>query len=276
MKASKGLIGIIGVGVMGNVLGSAILKTKLFVREKIWGCSRSKSSADNAKRKLGIRAYVDNYEKELIRSEIVILCVKPLQATRVLSELKSKGMKQSCLIISIATGVCTDALQEAVSGKNPIIRVVTNTPCMVNGGMTAIIPGKYAKKEHINIAREIFGAVGKTIEVEESYAEALTGLSASGPAYLYLIMEALADGGVRVGLPRRLAFEIVAQTVLGAALMVQSTDRHPASLRDDVTTPGGCTIGALLVLEDGKIRSTLARAVEEATKIAKCLAVSGS
>jgi pyrroline-5-carboxylate reductase len=143
-----------------------------------------------------------------------------------------------------------------------------NTPCIVGQGMTVICPGTHVQASDIESTYGIFQAVGQCMELEESHFDAVTGLSGSGPGYLYLIMEALADGGVRVGLPREVALKIVTQTVLGAATMVQQTGRHPAALRDDVTTPAGCTIGGLLIMEDGKIRSVLARAVEEATQIA--------
>jgi pyrroline-5-carboxylate reductase len=134
--------------------------------------------------------------------------------------------------------------------------------------MTAICAGTNTLETHTALAHQIFEAVGECIELDEAHFDAVTSLSGSGPAYMYLMMEALADGGVRVGLPRQAALKIVSQTVLGAATMVQQSGRHPASLRDDVTTPAGCTIGALLIMEDGKIRSVLARAVEEATRIA--------
>jgi pyrroline-5-carboxylate reductase len=134
--------------------------------------------------------------------------------------------------------------------------------------MTVVCAGKGATGQHLARAQQIFQAVGKCLALDEKHFDAVTALSASGPGYLYLIMEALADAGVRVGLPRQVALTLVAQTVLGAATMVLSTKRHPASLRDDVTTPAGCTIGGILVLEDGRIRSVLARAVEEATRIA--------
>jgi pyrroline-5-carboxylate reductase len=133
--------------------------------------------------------------------------------------------------------------------------------------MTVVCAGKDAAAKHIDLARHIFSAVGRCEVVEEHYCNAITALSGSGPAYMYLVMEALADAGVRVGLRRDLALTLVAQTMLGSARMVLDTSRHPASLRDDVTTPAGCTIGGLLMLEDGKIRSVLARAVEEATRI---------
>ena len=138
--------------------------------------------------------------------------------------------------------------------------------------MTVVCAGRHATAEHLERAQRIFASVGRAMAVDEGYFNAITALSGSGPAYQYLIMEALADAGVRVGLPRALALTLVAQTVLGSARMVMATGRHPAALRDDVTTPAGCTIGGLLMLEDGKIRSVLARAIEEATKIAGHLA----
>jgi len=151
------------------------------------------------------------------------------------------------------------------------VRAMPNTPSLVGHGMTVYCGGRWAKESHLECSRKIFSSVGKALEVEEHYFNAITALSGSGPAYMYLVMESLADAGVRVGLPRDLAMELVAQTMLGSARMVQETGRHPAALRDDVTTPAGCTIGGLLMLEDGKIRSVLARAVEEATKIVEQL-----
>jgi pyrroline-5-carboxylate reductase len=143
-----------------------------------------------------------------------------------------------------------------------------NTPCIVGEGMTVICRGTYATPVHLARARQVFECVGQCLQTDEMHFNAITALSGSGPAYQYLIMEAMADAGVRVGLPRDIALSLVAQTALGAARMVQTSGRHPAALRDDVTTPAGCTIGGLLMLEDGKIRSVLARAIEEATRIA--------
>ena len=142
-----------------------------------------------------------------------------------------------------------------------------NTPCVVGEGMTVVCRGKHATAAHLEKARHIFEAVGKCVAVDETHFNAITALSGSGPAYYFLIMEALADAGVRVGLPRQLALTLVAQTALGSARMVLTSGRHPAALRDDVTTPAGCTIGGLLIMEDGRIRSVLVRAIEEAAKI---------
>jgi pyrroline-5-carboxylate reductase len=168
--------------------------------------------------------------------------------------------------------VALATLEKALPGV-AVVRAMPNTPCVVREGITAICGGARAGLEHVKRTRMIFESVGRCVELQETHFDAVTGLSGSGPAYLYLVIEALADGGVRVGLPRDIALELVVQVARGAAEMVRQTGRHPAHLRDDVTTPAGCTIGGLLILEDGKIRSVLARAVEEATRIARGLGI---
>jgi pyrroline-5-carboxylate reductase len=182
--------------------------------------------------------------------------------------LKDARLRPGTLLISILAGASTATIESLLATDNPVVRAMPNTPAIVGEGMTVVCGGCNATEEHLSRARQIFEAVGKCLPVDEIHFNAITALSGSGPAYQYLIMEALADAGVRVGLPRQLALTLVAQTVLGSAKMVLSTGRHPASLRDDVTTPAGCTIGGLLMLEDGRIRSVLARAVEEAARIA--------
>jgi pyrroline-5-carboxylate reductase len=193
--------------------------------------------------------------------------VKPADAPVVLATLRNAGLKRETLVISILAGVATDRLETMLGTENPIIRAMPNTPAVVGEGMTVVCRGRYASEADLARAQRIFEAVGRCMPIDEIHFNAITALSGSGPAYQFLIMEAMADAGVKVGLPRQLALTLVAQTALGAARMVLSTGRHPASLRDDVTTPAGCTIGGLLMLEDGRIRSVLARAVEEAAKI---------
>ena len=170
--------------------------------------------------------------------------------------------------MSILAGTTLAQLESLTRTENPWVRAMPNTPCIVREGMTAICPGSHATADHLGLVRRIFECVGRCVQTDEQHFNAITALSGSGPAYYYLIMEAMADAGVRVGLARDLALTLVTQTALGSARMVQAADRHPAALRDDVTTPAGCTIGGLLMMEDGKIRSVLARAIEEATRIA--------
>jgi pyrroline-5-carboxylate reductase len=207
------------------------------------------------------------YQDRVPTADLILICVKPADAPVVLGALRNAGLRRETLLISILAGVATDRLESLLGAENPVVRAMPNTPAIVNEGMTVVCRGRYATKSHLDRATRVFEAVGKCLPLDEVHFNAATALSGSGPAYQFLIMEALADAGVRVGLPRQLALTLVAQTALGAARMVLGTGRHPASLRDDVTTPAGCTIGGLLMLEDGRIRSVLARAVEEATRI---------
>jgi pyrroline-5-carboxylate reductase len=178
-------------------------------------------------------------------------------------------------VISVAAGISLAELESELDPSTPVIRAMPNVPALIGEGMTVIASGTHATRHHVDEATAIFATVGRCIELPEHHLTAVTAISGCGPAYIFLIIEALADAGVSVGLPRDIARELVAQTVRGAAKMVQSSDRHPAALRDDVATPAGCTIGALLVLEDGKIRSVLARAIAEATRIAGTLGKKG-
>jgi len=266
----NGKIGVLGVGVMGRTLIKAMIDTGIATKEQIWSAAKSESSCRRAETELGVRSFIQ-YQGEIPDTKVILLCVKPYQVDSVLEKLKKAGLSSDVLIISIAAGKTLAQMEGILEASNPVIRAMPNTPAVVEQGMTVICGGTHANQGHLQLARQIFEAIGTCIELEERHFDAVTGLCGSGPAYMYLIMEALADGGVRVGLPRDVALKIVAQTVLGAATMVQQTGRHPASLRDDVTTPAGCTIAGLLTLEDGKIRSVLARAVEEASQTAKHL-----
>lgn len=260
-------LGVIGAGVMGQALIQGLTSKGVVAKEHVWATAKTESSCDKIRAALDIPA-LTNYKELLADTDVILLCVKPKGVKQSLEKLKSFNVPKNTLIISIVAGATIEQMESILNTDNPVIRAMTNTPCMVGQGMTAICGGIHTTETHMAVAHQIFEAVGECLELDETHFDAVTGLSGSGPAYMYLMMEALADGGVRVGLPRQAALRIVSQTVLGAACMVQQSGRHPASLRDDVTTPAGCTIGALLVMEDGKIRSTLARAVEEATRIA--------
>jgi pyrroline-5-carboxylate reductase len=229
----------------------------------VWAATRSLGSAQAVADEFGVRTEVD-YGDLVPETDVVLLAVKPRQLDAVIEVLRERGLRTDALVISVAAGTTTASIEARLGRAQPIVRAMPNTPAFVGAGMTAIAAGSSATGAHVELARGIFAAVGRCVTLEERYLNAVTAISGSGPAYVYLIIEALAEAGVRVGLPRDVALELVTQTVLGAATMVQQSDRHPAALKDDVTTPAGCTIGALLVLEDGKIRSTLARAVEEA------------
>jgi pyrroline-5-carboxylate reductase len=260
-------LGIVGAGVMGQTLIRGILASGLIGRERLWAGDKSAVTCESASKALEIPVEVD-YRARVPGADLILISVKPADAARVLTALRESKLRRDTLLISILAGASTATLESLLATDNPVVRAMPNTPAIVGEGMTVVCRGSSATEEHLARARHIFDAVGKCLSVDEIHFNAITALSGSGPAYQYLIMEALADAGVRVGLPRQLALTLVAQTVLGAAKMVMTTGRHPASLRDDVTTPAGCTIGGLLMLEDGRIRSVLARAVEEAAKIA--------
>ena len=267
LLAAGRTLGVVGAGVMGRTLLKGLLQSGTLVPEQAWASAKTQATCEKVADELGIPVELD-YRGRIANADMIVLCVKPNQATKALSALRDAGLNHETLMISIMAGTTTTQLESLLGTANPWVRAMPNTPCIVGEGMTVICGSQHAGAEHLARAQRVFEIVGQCIAVDETYFNAITALSASGPAYQYLIMEALADAGVRVGLPRQLALTLVAQTVLGSARMVLTSGRHPAALRDDVTTPAGCTIGGLLMLEDGKIRSVLARAVEEATKIA--------
>lgn len=259
-------LGIVGAGVMGRALLNGLLKSGQVKPAEVWASTKTEASSEEVSQEMGIRAARD-YREFVPDAGLLILAVKPNQAAKVAEYLLAAGLRNDTLIISVLAGVSTERFESLFHLHNPFVRAMPNTPCLVGQGITVYCGGRYANEHHVAVAERVFRSVGKALEVEEHYFNAITALSGSGPAYMYLVMEALADAGVRVGLPRDLALDLVTQTMLGSAKMVQQSGRHPAALRDDVTTPAGCTIGGLLMLEDGKIRSVLARAVEEATRI---------
>jgi pyrroline-5-carboxylate reductase len=263
---SGATLGVVGAGVMGQTLLRGLLSSNLIPRDRLWAGDKSAGTCETVGAALEIPAEVE-FQSRVPTADLILMCVKPADAPAVLATLRSAGLRRETLLISILAGVATDRIESLLGTENPIVRAMPNTPAVVGEGMTVVCPGRYAAKSDLERAQQIFEAVGKCLPIDEVHFNAITALSGSGPAYQFLIMEALADAGVRVGLPRQLALTLVAQTALGAARMVLATGRHPAALRDDVTTPAGCTIGGLLMLEDGRIRSVLARAVEEATRI---------
>ncbi len=275
MKATTPLLepgrtlGVIGAGVMGQTLIKGMIDAGLVSAGQVWAAARTQASCDEVASQLGVVTERD-YRPMLPNAGIILVCVKPAQIPAVAEILKDGPLPPDTLLISILGGVTIDRLESLVS-RSVWLRAMPNTPCLVRQGMTVVCGGKGATEERLEIAQRIFSSVGNCMVADENYFNAVTALSGSGPAYMYLVIEALADAGVRVGLRRDMAIRLAAQTMLGSAKMVLETERHPASLRDDVTTPAGCTIGALLMLEDGKIRSVLARAVEEATRIVEQL-----
>ncbi len=223
--------------------------------------------AEELRQRFGIRALLDN--REAVRgADIVILSVKPQILSRVLDEIEDL-VPPSALVISIAAGVPIAAIESRLKASTRVVRAMPNTPALVDAGATAIARGEHATDADLEDAKRIFDAVGITVILEESLLDAVTGLSGSGPAYMFLIIEALSDGGVKVGLSRRMSQLLAAQTVFGSAKLLMETNEHPGLLKDRVTSPGGTAITGLHTLEQGGVRTTLIDAVEAATARSK-------
>jgi pyrroline-5-carboxylate reductase len=261
-------IAVIGSGTMGRSIAAGMLRAGVAAADRLLVTDRTQADAEALARELGARAAPDN-AAACAAADVVLLCVKPKDVANVLEELTTHhALAHRPLVISIAAGVTIATIEAALGPTAIVVRAMPNTPCLIGKGMTVLAKGSQATDEHLAVAQEIFSSLGRCIGLEEKHLNAVTAVSASGAAFLYVVIEALADGGVMCGLPRGVATELVAQTALGAAEMVLAAGRHPAALKDDVTTPGGCTIAGLLALEDGKLRSVLARAVEVTTRVA--------
>lgn len=262
-------VGLVGTGNMGEALIKGLLHGHVCKPEQIF-CSDTRPERLKVVRETyGVKGTSHNIEV-VKHSEILILAVKPQIMKQVVSEV-SKYLDLSKLIISIAAGVPLDAIESCVNKELKLIRVMPNICVSVREGVSAIAGGKHIHKEDLMIAKTIFDSVGKSLFVEETLLDAVTGLSGSGPAYIFLIIDALADAGVKVGLSRNDALILASQTVLGAAKMLIETGEHPGKLKDLVTSPGGTAIAGLHTLEEGGLRTTLMNAVEVATQRSKVL-----
>lgn len=267
MERKLGKIAVLGLGKMGGILVSAFQKQRLFAARDIVATVQHAEKALALSRDMGVSVGTDN-RAAIRKADIVLLCLKPTAMGSVLDEIRSE-LHTNQLMISIAASVPTEYVEKKLAKAVPVIRSMPNTPAIVGCGMTAICKGKFVHEKHVETASRLFAAVGKTVTVDEKYMDAITGLSASGPAYIYIILEALSEGGVKVGLPRELATFLAAQATLGAAKVVLDTGHHPALLKDEVTTPAGCTIDGILELEEGKLRVTLIKAVVKAAHRAR-------
>ena len=256
-------VAFLGAGNMGEALIKGLTHAGLVPAGSITASDpRSEHLAEIARR-YGIRAVADN--AELVKSaDVIILAVKPQIMSAVLKEVSS-AVDEGKLLISIAAGVATKKLREQLGRPVRLIRVMPNTPALVLEGVTAIARAEGLEPGDLEAAQELFAAVGKVVVLEEGAMDAVTGLSGSGPAYVAMTIEALADGGVKMGLDRAIAMTLAAQTVLGSARLVLDTGVHPGQLKDMVSSPGGTTIAGIAALEDGGLRRAFIQAVERAT-----------
>ena len=262
-------IGFIGGGKMARALIKGILASKLVTPKRIIASEPITAVREELARETKIRIKANNSDVVKV-ADVIVLAVKPDIVMPVLAQLKPI-LSASQLVISIAAGVTLETLQGGLSSNARVIRVMPNTPAQVSAGAAAFSLGKNAKAEDAEIARKILGSVGIVFELPEKQLDAVTGLSGSGPAYVFVMIEALSDGGVAMGLPRDVAIRLAAQTVLGSAKMVLETGKHPGELKDAVASPGGTTIEGLRALESGKIRAAFIEAVRAATEKSKAL-----
>ena len=263
-------VALLGAGKMGGILLQAFLKNNLLAPEQIVATVQHEDRAVALSAQFGVEVTTDNLAAATW-ADVILLGVKPVQVPA-LVELIRPGLSTGKMIVSFAASVTTASIERAAGCALAVVRAMPNTPSMLAAGVAALCSGRYVTAEQMTIAQRIFATVGRTVVVDEKHMDAVTGLSGSGPAFLYIIIEALAEAGVNVGLPRDVATLLAAQTTLGSARMVLETGYHPALLKDAVTTPAGCTVDGILELEEGGLRVTLIKAVKRATARAKELA----
>jgi len=265
-------IAVIGSGAMGSALIRGALRAGVYSPQEIVAHDIDEQRLVALSEECGITT-TPSLDDAVMGAETVLLAVKPQVISEVFEDL-TPVIRTDQLVISIAAGVPTSRIEEAL-GNIPVIRVMPNTPCLVGASASALAPGRHATPEHMRVAMELFGAVGVAVEVPEDQLDAVTGLSGSGPAYVYLIIEALSDAGVRCGLPRDVSTSLAAETVLGAAKMVLETKEHPGRLKDQVASPGGTTIAGLHQLELHGVRGAIYDAVCAAVERARELSQQG-
>ncbi len=265
-------IAVLGVGTLGTALISGLLKSETIKASQIRGTVGHIERIKAVEEKLNVLGSVVKISTDNLgavkEADIVILSVKPQNMAKLLEKL-APSLNKDQLVISVAAGVPIAYLEKYLSSKIPIIRAMPNTCISVGLGMTGLAASDCTNEKHRQIAEKIFKSIGEVVFLDEKLFNALTALSASGPAYLYVVIESLAEAGVKLGMPRETATLLAAQTMLGTAKMILETGEHPALLKDSVTTPAGCTIDGLMELEEGKLRVTLIKAVLKAAQRAQ-------
>ena len=263
-------VAVFGAGKMGGILLQAFLKQQILPPDQLFATVAHADRASVLSAQWGIEVSTDNLAIAE-KADILLIGVKPLQVPALIETIRP-ALTPEKLLISFAASVRTEAIEKTAVEEVPVVRAMPNTPSMLGAGIAALCRGRYVEPHHLTLAENLFAAVGRTVIVDEKHMDAVTGLSASGPAFIYIILESLAEAGVKVGLPRDIATLLAAQTTLGSARMVLDTGYHPALLKDAVTTPAGCTVDGILELEEGGLRVTLIKAVMRATQRAKELA----
>lgn len=262
-------IGFIGAGMMAEALIAGVLNAGVATADRVIASDVSAPRRREVERRFGIRTTERNAEV-VDFADVLVLAVKPQHAAAVLDEI-GPALSADKIVVSIMAGVATGTIEAALAPGVPVVRVMPNLPCVVGEGAAAIALGRYASQDAADQAARILRATGRAVFVDESLMDAVTGLSGSGPAYVFTVIESLADGGVAEGLSRQAALELAAQTVLGAAKLVLESGEHPAVLRDRVTSPAGTTAEGMEALEAGGVRSAFRQAVRRAARRSKAL-----
>ncbi len=265
---TKHSVAVIGAGKLGELVLSGLLRSGWPVQQLLATTRRPERAAELAER-YGIRPVLNL--TAVTQADVLLIAVKPQDAAKLLEDF---GMKvpPDKLVISLCAGLPTSFFTERLPGGIPVVRVMTNTPALVDQAMTVISPGPYATDEHLAVTEGIFQPLGRTLRVPEGQQDAVTALSGSGPAYFYLLVEALVDAGILLGLPRHVAHELAVQTAVGSAIMLRDSGEHPVKLRESVTSPAGTTASALRELETHGVRAAFLTALEAARDRARQIA----
>lgn len=261
---ATGPIAVLGCGKIGEALVRGMLESDFAAPAQIRASARRPERAEYLHTTFGIHAGTGN-AAIASSAAVVVLALKPNLVLPVLEEIRP-ALAPGAVVISLAAAISLAQMESAAGGATAVIRAMPNTPALIRHGMTALARGRHVSEPQMTAAAGLFASVGRVVTVEEKHLDAVTGLSASGPAFAYMVVESMAEGGVRAGLPRDLALELAAQTIVGAGAMVLTTGEHPAKLKDNVTTPAGCTVDGLLELEAGGLRVALIKAVSRAAK----------
>lgn len=260
-------VAVIGAGKMGETLLSGLLRSG-WPADRLVATCRRPDRAEALAERYGVRV-LDN--AEAVTADVVTVAVKPQDAPALLAELGPR-VPASSLVVSICAGLPTAFFERHLPAGTAVVRVMTNTPALVDQAMTAISGGSHATTEHLALAEEMFTPLGRTIRLPESAQDAVTALSGSGPAYLYYLVEAMTDAGILLGLPRAVAHDLIVQTVIGSAVMLRDSGEHPVRLREAVMSPAGTTINAIRELENHRVRAALITALEAARDRAREIA----
>ena len=268
MSSRTHTVAVLGAGKIGELMLAGLLRAG-WPADRLLATARRPERADELRRRYGVEL-VDNVTA-VQRAEVIAVAVKPQDAAALLAEIAPK-VPSDRLVISLCAGLTTGFFGARLAAGTPVVRVMTNTPAVVDQAMTAIAAGPHATDEHLALAEEMFTPLGRTIRLPESQLDAVTALSGSGPAYFYYLVEAMTDAGILLGLPRQVAHDLIVQTAIGAAIMLRDSGEHPVTLREAVTSPAGTTIAAIRELDRHAVRAALVAALEAARDRAREIA----